>query len=108
MSIISIILVIIIITIGWSYFSLAKRYKRNKVLYVFLGVGTFVFVVLLNAVLYSSLEILSKNIDRSIHRLITFVMGVLIAVIIHYTLEKKLLKEIKNNSEEAINEIGNS
>lgn len=106
MNLTSVLLLIILITIGWAYHSLAKRYKRSTILHMLLGVGTFIFVVLLNALLYTFFEFISNNIDKATHRYIAFFLGILVAVLIHYALEKKWLKEKNIEAEEAIEEIG--
>ena len=106
MNLSSVLLLIILITIGWAYYSLAKRYNRRTILYMVFGVGTFIFVVLLNALLYTFFEFISHNIGKSTHRLIAFLLGIFVVVLIHYALEKRWLKEKNIEAEEAIEEIG--
>ncbi|MFY7671461.1 hypothetical protein ACOSP6_10305 [Tenacibaculum sp. MEBiC06402] len=106
MNLTSVLLVIILITISWAFYSLAKKYKKSTVLYVFLGLGTFILVVLLNAMLYVFSHFVSSNIGRATHRLVAFFVGVFVVVLIHYLLEKKWLKKMNIDAEEAIDEIG--
>jgi putative flippase GtrA len=73
---------------------------------MFLGLGVYIIVVLLNALSYTFFEVISNNISRSTHRLLSFLLGVVIAILIHFWLEKKWLKEKNIEAEEAIKEIG--
>ncbi len=106
MNLTSVLLVIIIITIGWAYYSLAKKYNRNTLLYMLLGIGVFVIIVLLNGLMYTFFDFISRNINIETHRLIAFFLGVLTVFIIHFVLEKRWLKHKNVEAEEAIGEIG--
>lgn len=106
MNLTSVLLVIILITIGWAYYSLAKKYNRSTLLYMLLGIGVFIIIVLLNALLYTFFEFISRNINIETHRLMAFLLGVLVVFIIHFVLEKKWLKHKNVDAEKAIDEIG--
>ena len=108
MSLITILLIIILITIGWAFYRLAKKYEKNKWVYTLVGIIAFVGVVLVNAVLYAFFSVISNNIDIETHRFIAFLVGVLTSILLHFVLEKKWLKGKNVEAEEAINEIGES
>ncbi|MCH2032113.1 MAG: hypothetical protein MK202_01220 [Tenacibaculum sp.] len=106
MNLTSVLLVIILITIAWSYYNLANKYNRSRVGYMLLGLGSYIVVVFLNALSYVFLEIISNNIGRSTHRLLSFLIGVLVVILIHFWLEKKWLKKVNVDANKAIDEIG--
>ena len=106
MSLMSVLLVIILITISWSFYRLAKKYDKNRLVYTLVGVITFMGFVFVNALLYTFLSVISDNINIETHRLLTFLIGVLISIVLHFILEKKWLKGKNVEAEEAINEIG--
>ncbi|SNR16960.1 hypothetical protein [Tenacibaculum jejuense] len=106
MSLMSILFVIILITISWSFYRLAKKYDKNRLVYTLVGVIAFMGFVFINALLYTFLSVISDNINIETHRLLTFLIGVLISIVLHFILEKTWLKGKNVEAEEAINEIG--
>jgi len=97
---------IIIFTVGWAFFNLAKKYKKNVYGYTILGVVVFVSGVLIYILLYILLMHYLMNLSRYIHEYLSFAIGVVTSISTHYMLEKKWKKMQDVDAEEAIDEIG--
>ncbi|CAL2093702.1 hypothetical protein [Tenacibaculum sp. 190524A05c] len=97
---------IIVITIGWAYYSLAKKYKKNTILYSIVGVICFLFVMISYVFICAFLDGFEEKVMNPYHKFISFIVGVLVSFFLHLHLEKECKKENNIEAEKAIDEIG--
>lgn len=100
------LILIIVITIGSTFYNLAKKYHKSKIGYSLLGVFSFVLGMSLYLLLYWLFMDYLHFINRYIHEFVSFLIGVLLAITIHYVLEKKWKKYKNVEAETSIKKIG--
>ncbi|CAM1344355.1 hypothetical protein [Tenacibaculum amylolyticum] len=100
------LILIIVLTIGNTFYNLAKKYRKSKLGYSLLGVFSFVLGMSLYLLLYWLLIDYLHFINRYIHEFVSFLIGVLLAITIHYFLEKKWKKHKNIEAEASIKKIG--
>lgn len=103
---ISFLILIIIATIGNSFFNLTKKYNKSKIGYVSLGIVSFIIGMFFYFFMYWLFIDYLFQLNRYIHEFISFAIGVMFSIGLHYVLEKKWKKQKNVEAEEAIKKIG--
>ncbi len=101
-----IILGLILLTVGKAFFSLSKKYGKNKIGITILGLLSFIIGVTIYIITYALLVDVLSGINRYVHEYLSFSLGIALAVFFHYYLEKKWKKNKNVDAEEAIDKIG--
>lgn len=87
--IITLILIFFTFIVGVAFFSLSKKYKKNKYVYVLLGVLSFIIGVSMYIIIYISVIDLLPNINRYIHEFLCLITGGLGSLLYYSFLEKR-------------------
>lgn len=84
-----IILGIILFTVGKTFFDLAGKYRKNKLVFTTVGVFSFIIGVVIYILIYAQFIDVFPHFNRYIHEFLSFATGILIAFLVYYLLRKK-------------------
>lgn len=104
--IIVLLIIVIVVTICIVFYNLAKKYGENKFVYTAFGFLAFTLGVVLYVLLARVFWKYLSSISRYTHEYISFLFGILIAVGVHYLLERKWKKYNNVEANEEIEKIG--
>ena len=102
----SALIVITITFIGIIFSFLAKKYKKSKIKYFFLGVFSFLLIHMIYMVVYGLLTDFKIDEKLNIHRKYSMILSFCFSFVFYKILKSHLFKEKESKSLE-IKEIGN-